>query len=373
MESARFSQASDHIERREPWRFSKKPITCLFIWLGLLVAFGLSLTGCERGKEADALFTTYQQRLAAALDASPPTPASPPNIPAFPDADDRLFEIPDIREGMLDIYALRECQIGVLVANRNNQLGKVAAPSQRWLYELKLWRRLEACAHSDVAQQLDDEDRQRLERLTRTKAERMPMASWNALFSSEEWVSNFSRASGPLPPDALAMPTEALAALRYLRTMTTRQLDTDWQPDSTTLEQHLKTLREAPLTAQVLRSLQLASLRLEEANRLYAAAETTTSCPLVDAGRLATLKDYVEDELSPYLEGLNRIAGTWLGDVEALLNAQQVAREAITEYRRRWLSLNNPTAPWQRYLNARDTHRQYWLRLLRLCSNDKAT
>ncbi|MFP3457824.1 DUF3080 family protein, partial [Psychrobacter sp. SIMBA_152] len=49
----------------------------------------------------------------------------------------RLIEVPETRDGMLKIYALRECQITSLIAARNNQLGRVAPPSQQWLYELK--------------------------------------------------------------------------------------------------------------------------------------------------------------------------------------------------------------------------------------------
>lgn len=365
MESAGFRPTNG----RKPNRGAQFAIRDL-IRLGLMMAVTLTLAGCERGTEVKALFTDYLQQLATALEVDAPTLASPPNIAAFPEDDARLFDIPDIREGMLDIYALRECQIAALVANRNNQLGKVAAPSQRWLYELKLWRRLEACRHSPVAQRLDDEDRQRLERLTRIKAERMPKASWNALFGSEEWTASFSRASGPLSPDALTRPSDALAALGYLRTMTARQLDPGWQPDSATLEQHLKALREEPLNAQILRSLQLTALRLEEANRLFDAAEAESSCPLADADRLPPLRGQVKDQLRPYLEGLEQFASSWLGAVDALLNVQKVSRQAIDDYRHDWLSLDNPEAPWQRFLNARKTHAQHWQRLIRRCSNN---
>lgn len=340
------------------------------IGLGLMMAVTLTLAGCERGTEVKALFTDYLEHLATALEVDPPTLAAPPNIAAFPEDDARLFELPDIREGMLDIYALRECQIAALVANRNNQLGKVAAPSQRWLYELELWRRLEACRHSPVAKRLDDEDRQRLERLARLKAERMPKASWNALFGSEEWTGSFSRASGPLSPEALTRPNQALAALAYLRTMTARQLDADWQPDSSTLEQHLKALREEPLSAQVLRSLQLASLRLEETNRLFDAAEAESTCPLTDTERLTAWRAQVMERLGPYLEGLTQFAGSWLGAVDALLNVQKVSRQPIDDYRHDWLSLDNPEAPWQRFLNARKSHDQHWQQLIRRCSNN---
>ncbi|WP_192034669.1 DUF3080 family protein [Halomonas sp. YLGW01] len=341
--------------------------------LGLIVGVALSLAGCERGAEAEALLQGYQQRLAAALDVTPPSPTSPANIAAFPDEDARLFDIPETREGILDIYALRECQIAALVANRNNQLGRVAAPSQRWLYELRLWRRLHACHQSEVAERLDEDDRQRLERLTRIKTEQMPMASWNALFASEEWTGTFSRASGPLAPDALGRPEEALAALAYLRTMTAHQLDPDWQPDSATLEHNLKALREAPFSAQVVRSLQLVDLRLRETNRMMSRAMAEASCPMTDDAQAMELSRYTDDELRPYLKNLTRVADAWLSAVDALLDAQRVSREAIEAYRRDWLSLDHPRAPWQRFLDARHTHRQHWAQLMRHCNNDEET
>ncbi|HSP58941.1 MAG TPA: DUF3080 family protein, partial [Halomonas sp.] len=183
------------------------------------------LSGCSGGDESDALLVDYQTRLAEALELEPPVPQPSGNIGAFPDRDQRLFEIPETRDGLLNVYALRECHITNLMAQRNNQLGRVAQASQRWLYELTLWRRLDACWKSEVPQTLPEANRERLARLIDTKTAQLPRASWNALFDSDEWVKNFSRASSVLSPDDVEPPPAQLAALAYLREATLHQFD----------------------------------------------------------------------------------------------------------------------------------------------------
>lgn len=331
----------------------------------LLVA--LLLGGCGRGGEADALFIDYQRRLADFLEVEAPRPATPDNIAAFPEQEARLFVIPDTREGLLDVYALRDCHVTSLVAKRNNQLGRVAAPSQRWLHELKLWRRLAACRQSAVYERLAEADRERLERLTTLKTEQLPRASWNALFASDEWVGSFSRASAPLPPDAAIALEESLAALAYLRLATLRQLDLDWQPDSSTLEGHLQALGREPLTARVLRSLKLAARRLDEASdMLQRYLEGDAPCPeAMTPGRWR--ETHYSPSVRPYLDELARTAHAWLAGLQALLEAHDVSRPAVDAYRRDWLSLDDAEAPWQRFEAARRQHGRHWERLIEAC------
>ncbi|MDZ7853566.1 MAG: DUF3080 family protein [Halomonas sp.] len=238
---------------------------------------------------------------------------------AFPERDQRLFEIAETREGMLDIYALRKCHIANLVAGRNNQLGKVAAPSQRWLYELQLWRRLSGCWNGDVPESLSDDSRERLAHLTETKTDQLPQVSWNALFASEEWVKNFSRASSPLSPDDFDEVEPRSTALGYLREATLHQFDRAWVPDSATLEGHLKTLQERPLSAELLRTLLLAKQRLAEASTLIEGVlehEDGKAC----RGAPERLADSSEaTRLMTWLNDLERAARHWLGAIDALL------------------------------------------------------
>ncbi|MDR5861235.1 DUF3080 domain-containing protein [Halomonas eurihalina] len=336
------------------------------LWWRLTLALLLSgwLAGCSDG-EAERRLQDYQQRLAAALALPPPEPTAPDNIGAFPEHQARRFPLEDLRQGLLDVYALRGCHISNLVAKRNNQLGRVAAPSQRWLYELKLWRRLNACWHTQVPDSLDADDRQRLARLTQLKTERLPRASWNALFDSSEWVDSFSRASSPLPPDALSTVDAQLPALAYLREAAERQFDPGWTPDSATLEHHLNTLRQRPLTAELLRALQLAEQRLTEASALL----ETTLARAEDCSAPET-PDQLPDmmSLNRWLTRLEDQSALWLGAIHDLLEAHPLEPPpAVAAYRQRWLSLDNPKAPWPAMVNARQRHQALRLRLSESC------
>ncbi|MDN3526270.1 DUF3080 family protein [Halomonas sabkhae] len=308
------------------------------------------LAGCGQGA-AEQRLQHYQQRLAEALDVASPPTTTPRNIGRFPERQARRFSLPDIREGLTDIYALRDCHISNLVARRNNQLGKVAAPSQRWLYELELWRRLHACQDTSIPESLDAEDRQRLDRLTRLKTEHLPRASWNALFDSSEWVDSFSRASSPLPPAALPAVDTQLPALNYLRTAAQHQLDPDWTTDSTTLEGHLNTLRQRPLTAEILRALLLVEQRLAEASSLL---DRALARPTVCSAELPDMAPLAE-----WLTRLDRQASRWLSALGDLIDAHPpTPPAAVAAYRHAWLSLENPQAPLPSMRAARAHHRE---------------
>ncbi|WP_016853943.1 DUF3080 family protein [Halomonas smyrnensis] len=324
----------------------------------------LPLAGCGDGP-AETLLADDQRRLAERLDLPAPARTTPENIGDFPGPDVRLFEIPETREGMLDVFALRGCHIANLVAARNNQLGKVAAPSQRWLYELALWRRLSGCWNTEVPQTLGDDHRARLERLTRLKTGQLPRASWNALFASDEWLDSFSRASSPLPPDALDEVDAQLPSLAYLREAALHQFDRDWVPDSATLEGHLKTLRDRPLTAELLRALMLAERRLSERSRLLEAALVDGHCPASPAVGDALA---MSRPLAIWLDDLTLASQRWFTAIQRLIEAHKVApRPAVERYRQRWLSRETPGAPWPALQAARLSHHALATELARRC------
>lgn len=332
---------------------------------------GLVLASCDRQGASDALLVDYQRRLAEALATAPPSPASPDNIPAFPAPDERLFEIPETREGFLAVHALRRCHITTLVAQRNSALGRVAPPSQRWHYELELWRRLAACRDSEVAEALDESDRARLERLAAIKGEQLARVSWNALLGSSEWVGNFSRASRPLTPGGVDDLAPYLAALDYLETATRNQFNPDWRLDTATLEGHLQTLQESPLSARLLRTLMLANQRLAETNALLATRlRQGAACERRD-----TLRRVDEEQLTarvrPFLATLATQAETWFGALGRLYDAHEVARAPIRDYHRRWFSLEAPATPWAEFQAALAHHRALWARLREACGLDQ--
>ncbi|WP_445158125.1 DUF3080 family protein [Halomonas sp. E14] len=346
--------------RRYRWSEAKRLLTA-----GMMA---LLVTGCGNGEQGDAKLIEYQRALAEALGQPAPERTAPPNIGAFPERDERLFEVAETREGILNVYALRDCHITQLVAARNNQLGRVAPPSQQWIYELELWRRLHACWHSDVPDSLSDANRERLERLTLIKTEQLPKVSWNSLFDSDEWVRSFSRASSPLSPNDTRGIEAQFEALAWLHQATLNQFNPEWQHDSAILENHFKSLRSRPLTAELLRALVLAGQRLAEANTLLEqslAAHNTCRALSVSSSELKRRLD--DTPASAWLDDLDQLASRWLVAIDALLESHLEAPAAVAEYRRRWLSLEQPDAPLPALRRARSEHQQHWQALSARC------
>ncbi|GGC98901.1 DUF3080 family protein [Vreelandella lutescens] len=311
------------------------------VWLA--ASASLLLVGCG-DNSADQAWATYHQQLADTLNTTTPERREPRNIGAFPERQQRLIDVPETRDGMLNIYALRECQITSLIAARNNQLGRVAPPSQHWLYERTLWQRLSTCLNSEVPDSLSDDDHARLAQLTELKTAQLPSVSWNAIFDSEEWEKSFSRASSPLPPHSPIDLSSQLAAIEYLRQMVVQQFSLAWEQDSSTLENHLKTLQERPLTAEVLRSLLLAEQRIGEANRLLEREADANACLSLD-----------EPE---WIATLALQSQQWLESINHLINSHPLSPPpAIDEYQNNWLSVSNPEAPWQQFQAAWDEHK----------------
>lgn len=320
----------------------------------ILLVAGLStlLSACGSGGDSDDRLVDYQRDLAQRLDLVPPTPASPANIGAFPERRERLVSIPETREGMLNVFALRECHITTLVAERNSTLGRVAPASRQWRYELTLWQRLTDCLASEVPDRLAEADRERLERLTRTKTEQLPQATWNGLFGSDEWSGNFSRVSSPLPAEALAPPEAQLASLAYLQALTATAENDASLPDLEALEGHLRALNERPYTAELLRTLMLATQRLEEASDLAERALARHDGCLTPALEVTSSAE----SLDQWLEALEDAAHTWLAELGPLFESLDSPPEAVSAYHREWLSREQPSAPLPAFEAARDHH-----------------
>ncbi|MBY5927081.1 MULTISPECIES: DUF3080 family protein [unclassified Halomonas] len=327
----------------------------------LLAGLAVLLCGCGPSPLERELIT-YQHELADATGLSAPETSDVPNIGDFPERRSLTLEIPEVREGLLDVFALRGCHIANLVAQRNNQLGKTAAPSQHWLYELQLWRRLDHCMNTPAVDSLSTEDRERLARLTETKTRQLPLASYNALVASSEWAGSFSRASAVLDIDELTAVDAQLPALTYLTQAVDRQFDHQWQPDSAKLEQALKVLRDRPLSAELMRTLQLATLRLKEANGLLVSALGNTSLPPRASCPLAE-KTPSADLLLRQMERLLRQSRRWFTAMDQLLDAHLEGAAELQRYRSQWLSPSGADTPLVRFREVLDHHRllrQQW-------------
>lgn len=319
-------------------RIYRYHLLCL---LSLLALSGLA--GCS-GDDPEQFWSDYHQRLSAQLDLPEIERRDPPNIGELPARDSLTLAVPEVRASLLNVYALRQCGIASLIADRNNALGLIAAPSQQWLYERALWQRLSGCWETDVPDQLNDDNYARLRSLTLEKSDVMPDISWNAVVESSEWRDSFARASQPVMAIDDDVLEEQLAALEYLYQMTLHQFDRDWKQDSGRLEGHLQVLQQRPLTAEFLRTLMLGTQRLDEATRVMLKADNSRC-------------------LDPWpTESMSRLARQsrkWLTALNRLMQIHPVEPpQAWQAYRQRWLDPDASNTPLSAFQAALDQHRE---------------
>lgn len=176
------------------------------------------------------------------------------------------------------------------------------------------------------------------------------------------------RASSPLEPGADTAIDAQLDAVVWLQEATRNQFNPAWQHDSSTLENHLKTLRSRPLTAEVLRALMLAEQRLGEANALLEERlSRADSCRALEASGSELKATFDALPAADWLARLEAHAERWLGAVAELLDSHVEPPTAVADYRRRWLSLDNPAAPLPAYREALEAHRHHWQILAERC------
>ena len=76
------------------------------------------LSGCG-DNPTEQQWQSYHQQLANDLAVTDIKRTDPANIGGFPERSERIIAIPETRDSLLNVYALRECQITSLVAARN--------------------------------------------------------------------------------------------------------------------------------------------------------------------------------------------------------------------------------------------------------------
>ncbi|MBT3137034.1 DUF3080 domain-containing protein [Alteromonas sp. ALT199] len=128
--------------------------------VGIISASVFTLLGCFGGNTVKQSIEDYAERLSRVLDAPLPdtfndkitTP-----LPKLADSATLKHSIEGVSINLREFYALQDCELGSVVAERNTSLGKSQLLSQRLAYESKLLSVLKSCeaalAEDDIAKQ----------------------------------------------------------------------------------------------------------------------------------------------------------------------------------------------------------------------------
>ncbi|TCK09479.1 DUF3080 family protein [Marinobacterium mangrovicola] len=337
----------------------------------------LAVSGCSKPTARDML-ETYTERVGNALEQEVETDfdLALSQRPAYPPRRERLLEIPDIREGLIDVLDFRHCDLLYRIAERNTSLAKLAPGSQRLIYELEMLPALREC-HDKLANS-DDEDLQELDARLKTiidsKQQSLPRLAWNAIYNSEEMEQQFALGAPPLPQSeqgTTPAPTEALQHFADIASLSQRQ---NWQTPAFTqnLEKDFEQLYRSSFGAEWLTSLALLTHTLEQtAAAIDRRLERRPICFKQQPNNQARIirnvfQQFYAGQFQPYLSAVERAGRTWR-EQQLTITQQLPLPPAAAEFFTAVFDAERPDALWHRYIKARDQHTQNWQRLLRQC------
>ena len=276
---------------------------------GVISVAMFALLGCFGGSTVKQSIDDYAARLSRVLDT--PLPDSfndkiTTPLPKLADSATLKHAIEGVNINLREFYALQDCELGTVVAERNTSLGKSQLPSQRLVYESKLLNVLNSC---EAALTKENKSNQRNAALAAT------IASWREQKTQEyskTWA-NLVQGSQEL---RLALNTperlfsvennkDALSsvnALYYINSLSNKGLllsdmyssntassDTETEAtnennseriiESSELEQQLKIIRSARLPATLWHTQQTLTQNLSLLTNLLETQLDAVSCP----------------------------------------------------------------------------------------------
>ena len=266
---------------------------------GVISVAMFALLGCFGGSTVKQSIDDYAARLSRVLDT--PLPDSfndkiTTPLPKLADSATLKHAIEGVNINLREFYALQDCELGTVVAERNTSLGKSQLPSQRLVYESKLLNVLNSC---EAALTKENESNQRNAALAAT------IASWREQKTQEyskTWA-NLVQGSQEL---RLALNTperlfsvennkDALSsvnALYYINSLSNKELllsDTETEAtnennseriiESSELEQQLKIIRSARLPATLWHTQQTLTQNLSLLTDMLETELDAVSCP----------------------------------------------------------------------------------------------
>ena len=297
-----------NISQAKPWhpKVSQLRNACR---AGVISVAMFALLGCFGGSTVKQSIDDYAARLSRVLDT--PLPDSfndkiTTPLPKLADSATLKHAIEGVSINLREFYALQDCELGTVVAERNTSLGKSQLPSQRLVYESKLLNVLKSC---EAALTKENESNQRNAALAAT------IASWR-----EQKTQDYSKTWANLVQGSqelrLALNTperlfsvennkDALSsvnALYYINSLSNKELllsdmyssntassDTETEAtnennsesiiESSELEQQLKIIRSARLPATLWHTQQTLTQNLSLLTDMLETELDAVSCP----------------------------------------------------------------------------------------------
>jgi len=340
----------------------------------LLSCLSLLLVACGTD-EATSLAERYASRTSNAIDIDIDLqlkPAAELYSPLAPRRE-RLADVPEIREGLLDLIDLRHCNLMQLVSERNTSLGRVAKPSQRLIYELKILPEINRCLSALSDDEEKAELRAKLESYAQTKRQGFAPLLLNAIYNTDEMEQHFSLGQPPLSPQDQGYLAPLVESLERFGLLAQLSQQHNWQtPEFTeSLETDYETLYRTDFGARWISSMALLTQTLNQAS---AGIEQRLEGRPICFNRKQNSKSeilwnvfvkFYVGELQPYIAQVEREGKEWSRLNRVIL--QPLSEIPETRLVAVYFETDENSPLWGPYLQARQRHTTAWQTLLEQC------
>lgn len=256
----------------------------------------LTLVGCTE-KQTVGDLKEYQKRLANILDADF-TWSEPNTTLTFPTMSQLRVSVKETRINLRDYYALQNCSVNTLIAQRNTGLGKTQLPSTRYFYEVELIRGLKQCLQLAKDQQIKSQ----LKSWIQQKEANLPMVWANLIQTSQEIKQAFSSNQNYLDAEHNDL-VEFTLALAYLIALPNQN-----DAEIAKIENSLNVLRETEVTAKLWKTQLLMTNELNNATSILKAHTNNFTCKSNHEKQKATYLKNVFQKI--FIEKIQPLAGS---------------------------------------------------------------
>ncbi|NDV89938.1 DUF3080 family protein [Alteromonas sp. 345S023] len=248
-----------------------------FQWKASVVLMGLVLlSGCFGHTGLKANINEYRTRLARVLD-SPIAPAdADKHTLRYPSVSERVVNVTPVNINLRNFYAIQDCELGRIVAQRNTVLGKTQLPSQRFAYEQKLGTVLANC--EEKVSKNNKQLAALINNWREQKRAQWPQIWAQLIQNSSEMKQGLSLASSLLEVESSSQISSSVNALYYLDSLAHRS-DKVGAFNSNHLEAQLRTLSNSRLPAKLWLTQQLLTNELTTLTGALKRPLASVNCP----------------------------------------------------------------------------------------------
>lgn len=336
------------------------------------------LNGCAE-PTAESMLRDYTQRVSNALEHPVNFKTSHVTYPIFPPRRERRQEVHDLREGLIDVLRLRQCDLLPLISERNSNLGRVMTPSQSLQYELRFLPAIHHCEQIISGRIIDEPELspllERVQEIRRHKEKQLPKVIWNSVYTTPEMEQQFSRSASPLPLKGIGQNNQIQHILDPFVVIAQLADNPSQWPETefiSALEGYYENLYRTELGSQWLQSVSVLTYTMNEVS--IAIEQRLSQRPICfnqQPNNRATIiqnvfRNFYAAEFQPYLASTDQFGQRWKSIHEEMISTLPVPH-STTEY---FLSVFDPAYEggfMYAYDQAKKRHTSAWQTLLDHC------